>query len=140
VGDETCDIAGLGPISVPAARALLGESVLKLVITRGVDVNVTHLGRGLTAAQQVAQWWLQPSCTTLSCPRWGRLQNDHRVPYATCRQTSLFNNDPMCSHCHHLKTHLGWAYVPGSGRRALVPPDDPRHPNSANAPPGEAAP
>jgi hypothetical protein len=88
----------------------------------------------------VAQWWFQPACTTLGCPRRGRLENDHRVPYATCGQTSLFNNDPMCGHCHDLKTYEAWAYVEGTGKRALVPPDDPRHPNNAHGPPGPGPP
>ncbi len=45
-GEELCEIAGVGPVPVSVARRLLGDSVLKLVLTRGVDVvNVTHLGR-----------------------------------------------------------------------------------------------
>jgi Domain of unknown function (DUF222) len=140
-GDEVCEIAGLGPISVPAARGLLGDSILKLVVTRGADVvNVTHLGRGLSAAQQIAQWWLQPACTNLGCPRRARLENDHRVPYAQCRETTLANNDPYCNHCHDLKTYEGWAPVEGRGRRPLVPPDDPRHPANVNALPAEPRP
>ena len=68
-GDEVCEIAGLGAVSVPAALELLPESTLKLVITRGADVvNVTHLGRGLNTAQQVAQLWQQPGCTTAGLP------------------------------------------------------------------------
>jgi hypothetical protein len=44
-----CEITGVGPVPVEVARRLLGESILKLVITNGVDVaNVTHLGRGPT--------------------------------------------------------------------------------------------
>ena len=29
---------------------------------------------------------------------------------------------------HDLKTYKGWALVEGSGKRPMVPPDDPRHP------------
>src|SRR5690606_3908068 len=48
-GDELCVLTGLGPISVNVARSLLGDAVLKLVITRGVDVlNVTSRTRGPT--------------------------------------------------------------------------------------------
>ena len=32
----------------------------------------------------------------------------------------------------------GWALVEGRGKRAFVPPDDPRHPRHANAPPRAA--
>ena len=78
-GEETCEIAGLGPIPVRIARELLGDAILKLVITKGVDVaNVTHLGRSVTVAQQVALWWQSPECTRLGCTRTQRLENDHR--------------------------------------------------------------
>ena len=53
--------SGSGPIPVSVARELLGDAILKLVITKGVDVtNVTHLGRSVTVAQQVALWWQSP--------------------------------------------------------------------------------
>ena len=69
-GDEICEIAGLGPIPVSVARDLLGDAVLKLVITKGVDVaNVTHLGRSPTVAQQVALWWQSPMCAREDCTR-----------------------------------------------------------------------
>ncbi len=52
---EVCEIAGVGPVPVATARALLGDAILKLVLTQGVDVrNVTSLGRGPSAAQKVA--------------------------------------------------------------------------------------
>jgi hypothetical protein len=42
-GDEICEIAGLGPIPATTARELLGDAVVKLVITKGVDVaNVSR--------------------------------------------------------------------------------------------------
>ena len=34
-------------------------------------------------------------------------------------------------HHHHLKTSDGWALVPGTGKRAFVPPHDPRYPRRA---------
>ena len=139
-GDEVCEIAGVGPISVPAARDLLGPGILKLVITRGTEVvNVTHLGRGLNVAQQVAQWWLLPECTTLGCPRRARIENDHRIPWADTHVTTLEGNDPLCFACHRRKTYDGWALVAGTGKRPMVPPDDPHHPRNAHGPPGESA-
>ena len=61
-GDETCEIAGLGPVPVGIASALLGDAILKIVITKGMDVaNVTHLGRSPTMAQRVALWWRSPA-------------------------------------------------------------------------------
>jgi hypothetical protein len=129
-GDEICEIAGLGPIPVTVARELLGDAVLKLVITKGVDVaNVTHLGRSPTVAQQVALWWLAPECTRLGCTRTQRLENDHREDWAKTKHTRLDESDPLCGHDHDLKTHHGWALIDGNGKRPMVPPDDPRHPN-----------
>jgi len=83
-GDEVCEIVGLGPIPVSVGRDLLGDAILKLVITKGVDVaNVTHLGRSATVAQQVALWWKSAACTVLGCTRTQRLQNDHRYEWPT---------------------------------------------------------
>jgi len=133
-GDETCEIAGLGPIPISIARSLLGESTLHLVLTKGVDVaNVTYLGRGPTAAQRIALLWQMPACTRLGCNRRARLQVDHRRPYADCRVTELANLDPLCAHDHRLKTTQGWALVDGEGKRALVPPEHPDHPRRAAA-------
>lgn len=129
-GDERCEITGVGPIPVGVARRLLGDSVLKLVITKGVDVlNVTHLGRGPTAAQRIALLWASPRCTTEGCHR-TRVEIDHRIPWAETHHTRLDQLDPLCRQCHELKTHHGWALVDGTGRRALVPADDPRHPRN----------
>lgn len=80
-GDETCEINGLGPIPADVARNLLGDAILELVITKGIDVaNVTHLGRSATVAQQIALWWTSPTCDVLGCTRTQRLQIDHRHP------------------------------------------------------------
>ena len=128
-GEEICDLPGLGPIPVRIARDLLGDAILKLVITKGVDVaNVTHLGRSATMAQQVALSWQQPCCTALGCTRTFRLENDHRNDWTYTHETRLDGLDPLCEHHHDLKTLHGWALVAGKGPRPMVPPDDPRHP------------
>jgi hypothetical protein len=133
-GDEVCEIAGLGPIPVEVARKLLGDATLKLVVTKGVDVrNVTNLGRSATVAQQVALWWSSPLCTVDGCSRTHRLETDHRTGWAKTHETRLDDLDRLCAHHHDLKTYQDWALIEGSGRRPMVPPDDPRHPR--NRPP-----
>ena len=135
-GEEVCDLPGLGPIPVRIARELLGDAILKLVITKGVDVmNVTHLGRSATVAQQVALWYQQPCCTAEGCTRTYRLENDHRNDWAYTHRTRLDGLDPLCEHHHDLKTLRGWALVAGKGPRPMVPPDDPRHPRYRAPPP-----
>jgi Domain of unknown function (DUF222) len=132
-GDEKCEIPGLGPIPVRVARELLGDAILKLVITKGVDVaNVVHLGRSPTAAQRIALLWSKPKCANVACSS-RFVQLDHRDPWANTHHTKLDETDPLCPHDHDLKTNHGWLLVEGSGRRAFVPPDDSRHPR--NKPP-----
>jgi hypothetical protein len=127
--EETCEIRGLGPIPVGIARDLLGDAILKLVITKGVDVaNVTHLGRSPTIAQQVAIWWQSHMCTRDTCTRTQRLENDHGPEWHKTKHTRLRELDPVCNPDHVLKTVHGWDFVKGTGRRPMVPPDDPRHP------------
>ena len=133
-GDEVCETVGLGPIPVSVAREKLGDAILKLVVTKGVDVaNVTHLGRSVTVAQQVALWWASAGCTRLGCSRTFRLENDHREDWIKTKHTRLDETDPLCGHDHDLKTHKGWALITGTGKRPMVPPHDPRHPK--NRPP-----
>jgi hypothetical protein len=133
---EYCEITGIGPIPVSAARELLGESILKLVITKGVDVlHVTHLGRGPTVAQRVALLWQQPECIVEGCNR-RHTEIDHREDFARTRHTRLDELEPNCDEHHDKKTYQGWALVEGTGKRPMVPPDDPRHPNNnKNKPP-----
>jgi hypothetical protein len=133
---EMCEIAGVGSVPATVARKLLGDAVLQLVVTRGVDVaNVTHLGRGPTAAQRIALLWSSPTCTNVQCPNTVAIQHDHRIPWAEVHETTLDNIDRLCTPCHHRKTHHAWALVTGTGRRPLVPPDDHRHPSRARVAP-----
>lgn len=129
---ELCEIAGFGPIPVADARRLLGDSIVKLVLTNGVDVvNVTHAGRGPRIAQQIALLWANPKCCVAGCDRTRGLEFDHADPYAAIRVTELANIRRPCCHHHDLKTYEGWDYsdeIATDGRIVLVPPDDPRHP------------
>jgi Domain of unknown function (DUF222) len=135
-GEETCEIAGVGPVPARVARELLGEAIVKLVITKGVDVvNVTHLGRGATAAQRVAVLWSHPKCANIACSS-TFVQIDHRDPWADTHYTRLDSLDRLCPHDHWLKTNEGWLLVVGKGRRAFVAPDDPRHPRNKPPPAG----
>jgi hypothetical protein len=132
--DELCEITGLGPIPVSVARELLGESILKLVITKGVDVaHVTHLGRGPTVAQEIALRWRSPQCVAQGCYRTD-IEHDHRIDWTITHHTRLDELEPLCRHHHRLKTRRRWALVEGKGKRPMVPPSDPRHPDNTNKP------
>ncbi len=141
-GDELCEISGVGAVPVEVAKRLLGEATLKLVITRGVDVlNVTSLGRGPTAAMRYAAAWTTPTCVVDGCSR-TIIEYDHRTgtEYATTRHTRLDELDKVCTSHHDLHTHHGWALVAGTGKRPMVPPEDPRHPAHAGTDPPDDPP
>ena len=129
-GDELCEITGLGPIPVKVAKRLLGEAVLKLIITNGVHVaHVTSLTRGPTQAMRYAHLWTSPTCSVEGCSR-TIIEYDHvyGAEYKHTRHTRLDETAPVCPGHHDLHTKHGWALLPGVGQRPMVPPDDPRHP------------
>jgi hypothetical protein len=119
------------------------NSLLAGVVTRGVDVvSVVHLGRKVTAHQLTAIEWRDPFCRADGCNRVAGLEIDHRLDWSDTKVTWLALLDRFCDHHHDLKTYDGWALVPGTGKRAMVPPDDPRHPNNATGgagPPPDAS-
>jgi hypothetical protein len=138
VGDEVCEIAGYGPIAVSAVRDLLDadDPFLAAVVTKGKDVvGVAHLGRRPNAHQQSALEWLYPTCAAEGCNSLAFLENDHRQDWAQTHTTVLDLLDRLCTHHHDLKSTDGWGLVEGRGKRAFVPPEDPRHPRNAHAPP-----
>ncbi len=140
VAGDICEIDGLGPVSIDDLRALLPQAGIDVIITNGVDVfNVTHLGRRATARQQVVLDWIGGQCTRQGCGATRNLQVDHRIDWAHTHLTELRSLDWLCVPCHRRKTHQGWALVAGSGRRRMVPPEDPAHPKNANAPPEASA-
>jgi hypothetical protein len=133
---ETCELVGYGPVAVSAIRDMIdtGDPFLAAVATKGQDiVGVAHLGRRASAAQQTALEWLYPACAVLGCPTQVFLENDHREEWAKTHLTVFDWLDRLCAHHHELKTHHGWALVEGTGKRAFVPPDDPRHPGRRGA-------
>jgi hypothetical protein len=125
------------PVS-SAVRDLLASSnpFLAAVVTKGVDVaTVAHLGRDPTVHQRTALEWLEPRCRAEGCDRTIGLDIDHRVDWAPTKVTLLKWLDWLCRHHHDLKTNEGWRLVAGTGIRAFVPPDDPRHPDRARRAP-----
>lgn len=140
-GDELCEITGLGPIPVGVARRLLGDALLKLVITNGQAVaHVTSLTRGPTQAMRYALLWTSPTCTAEGCTR-TIVEHDHRTgaEYKDTKHTRLDELDRVCNGHHDLHTHHDWALIAGTGMRPMVPPDDPRHPRNTG-PPGTGPP
>jgi Domain of unknown function (DUF222) len=138
VGDEVCELAGYGPVAPSAIRDLLDteDPFLAAIVTRGKDVvGVAHIGRRPNAHQQSALEWLYPTCAVEGCNSVSFLENDHRDDWADTHTTILELLERFCPHHHDLKTTENWALVDGRGKRAFVPPEDPRHPRNADGPP-----
>ena len=137
-GDDTCELAGYGPVAVSAIRDLLEaeDPFLAAIVTNGKEiVGVAHLGRRPNAHQQSALEWLYPTCAVEGCDSLAFLEVDHRHDWAQTHVTVFELCERYCGHHHDLKTRANCSLVEGHGKRAFVPPDDPRHPRNANGPP-----
>ena len=105
VGDETCEIAGVGPVAVSSIRSLLHESFVAVVIKDGVDVlHVTHLGRQVTARQRTAIEARGAVCERVGCASNFRLDIDHNEGFCLTHDTRVEDLSQYCWHCHQLKT------------------------------------
>jgi hypothetical protein len=134
---EVMELVGYGPVAASAVDdAINVGGFIAAVITKGQRLTgVAHLSRKPTAKQQSALEWLYPTCAAMGCFAVARLERDHRFDWAATHVTMLDWLDLLCSHHHDLKTQQGWALAEGTGKRAFVAADDPRHPSNANAPP-----
>jgi hypothetical protein len=105
---ETCEIRGVGPVSVATARELLGDAALAVVIKDGVDVkNVTHLARRTTAHQRTALEFWGIRCEVKGCDSTDFVDVHHVFEYARSRHTRLDELRVSCKH-HHRREHKGW--------------------------------
>lgn len=113
---ETCEIPGIGPVPMATVRALLGDAVVKLLLTRGVDVvAVVHLGRTVTAHQRSALEQRDPTCVVEGCPVRRHLEIDHVDGWALTRVTTLDRLARLCLWHHHQKTYGGLRLEGGPG-------------------------
>jgi hypothetical protein len=132
---ELCEIAGYGAVPVSVIEDLLATENPFIIglLTRGQALTgVYHHGRHPNAHQRSALDFLYPTCAVEGCSSRAGLQYDHREDFAKTRITAFDLLDRLCGHHHRMKTHEGWALIEGRGKRAFVPPDDPRHPRLAH--------
>ena len=118
-GDETCEIAGVGPVSVSAIRSLLSEAFLSMVIKDGVDIrNVTHLGRQVTAHQRTAIEARGGRCEI--CGSTHMLEIDHGEGWCFTHETRLDDLFLECHQCHDVKTRYHLLVEGPPGRRRFT--------------------
>ena len=103
---EICEIPGIGPIPVAAARRLAEDSILNVLVTKGVDVTgVAHAGRTIPASIRRAIVERDTHCVVPGCDIREGLEIDHVIPVIERGPTKLDNLARLCHWHHYLKTH-----------------------------------
>lgn len=127
VRGEVCEIPGIGPIPVAAARRLASDAILKAFLTDGADVTaVAHLGRSVPTRLRTALEARDPTCVVPACDVRVGLEIDHRTPFAEGGPTALHNLARLCRWHHYLKSHHGYRLDGGPGSWAWTGPDPPK--------------
>jgi hypothetical protein len=125
VTGERCEIPGLGPIPVTLARQMSGDCILKVLLTRGVDVlAVAHGGYTIPAHVRTALEVRDPKCIVPGCDTRVRMQIDHRNSFGRTRVTKLEDLARLCPFHHYLKTFCGYTYRGGPGTWEWIPPEN----------------
>jgi uncharacterized protein DUF222 len=125
VAGETCEIPGIGPIPVTLARQMSEDAILKVLLTKGVDVMaVAHAGRTIPAHLASALEARDPTCIVPGCGYRRKLQTDHRNTYGRTGITKLEDLARLCPWHHYMKTFLGYTYSGGPGTWRWIPPEN----------------
>ena len=125
IAGETCEIPGFGPIPVTLARQMNEDAILKVLLTKGVDVAaVAHGGYTIPAHLRSALDVRDPTCIVPGCDVRRRLQKDHRNAFGRTQVTRLEDLAHLCPFHHYLKTFCGYTYRGGPGSWQWIPPDD----------------
>jgi hypothetical protein len=124
---DTCEIEGVGPVSLEMATELLGEATAQFVITSGRDVTaVTSSTRSIPSRVGAALVVRDRTCVVPGCGKRLGLETDHAdVDFAQGGKTDLGNLVRLCPAHHDMKTNGGWRVVGGPGRWRWLPPEHP---------------
>jgi hypothetical protein len=128
VEGEICEIPGVGPVSVQHARDLLGDALLDVIITDGVDVStVVRPRRNIPTPLATAVMERDQYCVVPGCGKRLGLEKDHwQRPVKDDGEASYDNLVRLCKHHHYLRTHQGWVLSGGPGNWGFEPPDQPK--------------
>ena len=132
---ELCEIVGYGPVPVSVVKALIETEnpLLVGIATKAKQLlGVWHDKRRPKVHERDALDFLYTTCAVKGCSARVGLQYDHRIDWAKTYITAFDFLDRLCVHHHRLKTTKNWGLVEGIGKRAFVPPEDPRHPRHAS--------
>jgi hypothetical protein len=132
---ETCEIAGVGPVSVDTARELLGEGWFRLLVTDGADVTtMTSRTRSVRARIETALLERDRTCVVPGCDVSIGLETHHwRRDYALDGPTELDNLCRICSIHHDMASSGGWRLAGGPGAWSWEAPSFPVSPRLRSA-------
>jgi hypothetical protein len=124
---DTCEIEGVGPVSLEMAAELLGEATAQFVITSGRDIaSLTSTSRSIPSRVSAALAVRDRTCVVPGCGKRLGLETDHAdVDFAQGGATDLGNLVRLCPGHHDMKTNGGWRIVGGPGRWRWLPPEKP---------------
>lgn len=127
---EVCEIRGVGPVPLEAARRMAADSILRILVTKGGQpMAVTPGKRTVPRALRILLEARDKTCAVVDCDVTQGLQVEHRQDFALLGPTDLENCALVCPRHHDVKTYLGYRLVPaGESKWFLVPPDDYRDP------------
>jgi len=114
---EVCEIPGVGPVPLATARNAIGDAVLKVIVTDGVDVKaVANMKRAIPARLRRALEERDETCVVPGCDVAKGLENDHyQIDFIRDGPTEMWNLCRLCRWHHYLKTHCGYAITGGPG-------------------------
>jgi hypothetical protein len=142
-GGGSCEIPGVGPISVATARRLLGDAFVTLLVRDGLDIKtVCRAGHQPTVAQRRAVFARdRHTCAVPGCAARRRLEIHHIDGWSLTRTTALDRLCLLCNHHHDLCSYRDYRIDGTPGHWQLIPPspDPGRGPPTGTGPPADLA-
>ena len=120
---EVCEIPGIGSVPLATARNELGDAILKVIVSDGVDVTtVCHGGRAVPAHIRSALEHRDEKCVVPGCDVARGLEIDHyQIAFENDGPTELWN---LCRSCKLCRIRHNLHYV----ERIVMPTGDRRLP------------
>ena len=121
---EVCEVRGVGPVSVEAARSLMGDGFFTMLVRDGEDIaTVTSTSRVIPRRVRTALLERDPLCVVPGCSASHNLEIDHwRTDFARFGPSELDNLCRLCPLHHRMKTKEGWRLGGGPGKWCWLPP------------------
>ncbi len=114
---EMCEIPGVGPVPLATATNAIGDAILKVIVTDGVDVKaVANMKRAIPARLRTALMERDEKCVVPGCDVAKGLENDHyQIDFIKDGPTEMWNLCRLCRWHHYLKTNSGYTITGGPG-------------------------